>query len=216
MPTEIFKSMLNITKPNMLIARQTYNSTELFWGQAGNITEITFEDTINVPEGVTSWDMSVNQDGSIMSYIIDDGLRTNTYKLYIQGDGIIYANPNSSHLFREFTKLTKISNLNLLDISKVTTMTSMFSSCTSLISLDISSFYIIKVLCMHSMFSHCISLTNLNLSNATFTSVTSYSEMFYYITNGINITVKDSDAQTFINSRLTDAGKTGNVTIYVP
>ena len=40
--------------------------------------------------------------------------------------------------------------------------------------------------------------------------------MFNNITSGINIIVKDTDAQTFINARLSDASRTGNVTIYVP
>jgi hypothetical protein len=37
--------------------------------------------------------------------------------------------------------------------------------------------------------------------------------MFTGITNGITITVLDSAAQTWINARLTDAGKTGTVVI---
>ena len=66
------------------------------------------------------------------------------------------------------------------------------------------------------MFYGCSSLTSLDLHNATFTSLTLYNYMFNNITSGINIIVKDTDAQTFINARLSDASRTGNVTIYVP
>ncbi|NLA33221.1 MAG: hypothetical protein GX864_04725, partial [Mollicutes bacterium] len=60
------------------------------------------------------------------------------------------------------------------------------------------------------------SLTSLDFRLADFTTVTTYTNMFSYITSGITITVLDTSAQTFINARLGDASKTGNVTIYVP
>ena len=66
---------------------------------------------------------------------------------------------------------------------------------------------------MGSMFSNCRSLTSLDFRLADFTTVTTYTSMFFGITNGITITVLDSAAQTWINARLTNAGKTGTVVI---
>ena len=93
-------------------------------------------------------------------------------------------------------------------------MTEMFYGCSSLTSLNVSSFDTSSVNNMRNMFRECSGLTDLNLRNATFASVTSYNGMFSNITSGINITVKDVDTQTFINARLSDASRTGNVTIY--
>ncbi|NLA33220.1 MAG: BspA family leucine-rich repeat surface protein, partial [Mollicutes bacterium] len=243
-PTGSFSGIIGLIKPNILIARQNFMSEELFWEHRGNITEVTFENTINIPNGVTSWDASASQDSSVMAYIIDDGLGTNTYKLSIQSNGIFNANPNSAYLFRDFTKLKTINNLGNLNMSAVINMSHMFLNCNSLTSLDLSSFSTSNVTNMYymfyncanltslnldlsnfntanltstaQMFNGCSSLTNLNLRNATFILVTSHNLMLDNTTSGINIMVKDVDAKTFIEARLSDANITGNVTIYVP
>lgn len=210
---EEFTTNLNTQLFSSIVKRQEWNSTELFWGQSGNITQITFGNTINIPGGVTSWDISDLQDESIMAYIIDDGLGANTCHLHIQSNKIIYANQNSSYLFHGFTKLTQINNLNLLNTNQVTKMRNLFKNCNNLTNLNLSSFNTSLVTDMSSMFAACTSLTTLNFSNATFAQVTTYYNMFQNITSGITIYVKDSPAQTFINARLTDAGKNGIVII---
>ena len=54
-----------------------------FWEYSENITEITFESIINIPENAFKiWDVSENQNNSIVAYIIDDGLEANSYHLY--------------------------------------------------------------------------------------------------------------------------------------
>ena len=72
--------------PPTLIARFDEEFNELpnqFWEYSENITEITFESTINVPSNAyRSWDVSENQNNSIVAYIIDDGLEANSYHLY--------------------------------------------------------------------------------------------------------------------------------------
>ena len=47
---------------------------------------------------------------------------------------------------------------------------------------------------------------------ATF-NATSYTGILSRVANGINIIVKDETAKTWIESRLSDAGRTGTVTI---
>lgn len=98
------------------------------------------------------------------------------------------------------------------DTSQVTDMSFMFSGQEQLTSLDLSSFDTSRVTDMMSMFSWCSSLTNLDIRNATF-NTTSYSYMFDRVPNGITITVKDTLAKNWIEARLNDAGKTGNVII---
>ena len=116
-----------------------------------------------------------------------------------------------SYMFSWCSKLTSL-DVSIFNTSQVTNMNRMFSSCRSLASLDVSNFDTSQVTDMSYMFSGCSSLTNLDMRNATF-NATSYSSMFYSVSNGINIIVKDATAKAWIESRLSDAGKTGNVTI---
>ena len=70
-----------------------------------------------------------------------------------------------------------------IDTSQVTSMNSMFYSCSSLTSLDLSSFNTSKVTDMHSMFYSCSSLTSLDLRNFDTSNVTSMNNMFYNCRN---------------------------------
>ena len=88
----------------------------------------------------------------------------------------------------------------------------MFESCWNFTSLDLSNFDTSQVTDMRSMFWNCYKLTSLDMRNATF-NATSYSDMLIYVPNGINIIVKDDTAKTWIEARLSDAGRTGTVTI---
>lgn len=85
----------------------------------------------------------------------------------------------------------------------------MFSYCSSLTSLDLSSFDTSQVTDMDRMFVDCSSLTNLDMRNATF-NATNYPYMFSSVPDGINIIVKDETAKAWIEERL--SGK-GTVTI---
>jgi surface protein len=292
-PAGNFSARVNILQTNTIIATSETNSN-YFWGNRENIVEITFKDVINTPQGVVSWDVSNDQDESIIAYIEEIDQEPGTYHLYIQSNGLISANENSSYLFFNFEKLNKINNIDILDTSSVTDMSSMFrrcmllsnidfsrfdtslvtstfrmfEGCSSLSVLDVSGFDMSSVVNMQSMFNSCnnltsINLTGINISNVTnmsyifsgchsltsldlthldtsnvvemggmfygcinltnidlrktsFTSVYIHTYMFYNITSGINIIVKDTASQTFIKNRLSEVGKTGNVTIYVP
>ena len=119
---------------------------------------------------------------------------------------------NMQSMFEGCSSLTSL-DLSTFDTSSVTTMYGMFSDCSSLTSLDLSTFDTSSVTSMSSMFYNCSSLTSLDFRLADFTTVTTYTNMFTRITSGITITVKDSNAQGWITTRLTDVGKTGNVVI---
>ena len=118
---------------------------------------------------------------------------------------------NMSEMFDHCTNLTEL-DLSNFNTSKVTNMSNMFVG-SGVTSLDLSNFDTSKVTDMQGMFFNCDDLISLDLRNMTFDQVTSYSQMFRYIVNGINIIVKDSNAKTFIESRLSDDNITGTVTI---
>ena len=106
-----------------------------------NIDNITFVD--NIPASVydraskeikddTAWDVSVNQDKSILAWYTtnDNG----TLKVYIGSDDEIFGNIDSSYLFANIgysdkcTSTETISNIGLLNVESVTNMTAMFKN----------------------------------------------------------------------------------------
>ena len=66
-----------------------------------------------------------------MAYITPNSSDSKYYDLYIQGDGRLYANRNSSYLFYRFEYLDAINNANILDTSYVNIMSNMFNSAGS-------------------------------------------------------------------------------------
>ena len=106
------------------------NSDKAFWQYSDKIKTITFQNNINIPNNISNdhkWDVTTSQNGKVMAYITPNASNSSYYDLYIQGDGTIYANTNSSYLFANFSNLDKINNLDILDISKVINMSEMFS-----------------------------------------------------------------------------------------
>ena len=89
------------------------------------------------------------------------------------------ARPQSTaQWFSNFHNLTSIEHLDYLNTEEVTDMYSMFNSCSSLTSLDLSSFDTYNVTDMSSMFGNCSSLTSLDLSSFDTYNVTDMSYMF--------------------------------------
>ncbi len=132
----------------------------------------------DVPDNaVESWDVSEQQNGTVMAYIIDDSENEGMYKLYIGGEDGVIAPSKSNSLFMGFSNATSM-NLSNLDTNGVITMASMFNGCSSLISLDVSNFDTSNVTKMASMFNNCSSLTSLDLSNFDTSKVTTMSTMF--------------------------------------
>ena len=88
---------------------------------------------------------------------------------------------------------------NGLDTSQVTNMSSMFLNCSSLTSLDVSSFNTGSVTDMRYMFQECSNLNILDLSNFDTSSVTNMSNMFYYC-----LSLKSLDVSNFNTGSVTD------------
>ena len=85
-------------------------------------------------------------------------------------------------MFNNCSSLTSI-DLSSFNTSKVTNMYYMFYNCSSLTYLDLSSFDTSKVTDMYNMFGGCSNINKLYLSSIFFnsTSLTSYD--FYYLSN---------------------------------
>lgn len=92
-----------------------------------NIKTLTFNDTISPPSNVIeSWDIGVDENGNVMAYITANSTDNTKYDLYIQGDGKLYANPDSEFLFSELKGLDSINNIDKLNTSKAVNMAYMF------------------------------------------------------------------------------------------
>ena len=88
-------------------------------------------------------------------------------------------NKDCSRMFSYLTNIQSIDFGNCVNTANVIDMFFMFQDCSSLTSLDLSSFNTSNVTKMYNMFDGCTKLTSLDLSNFNTTSVTNMCNMFY-------------------------------------
>ena len=86
---------------------------------------------------------------------------------------------STARWFSYMTQATGIVNLCYLNTSDVTNMVDMFQNCSSLTSLDVSSFNTANVTNMEGMFNGCSGLTSINVSGLNTANVTTMERMFY-------------------------------------
>ena len=138
------------------------------------VTAVTFLDSLE--EAPTdAWDLSVEGDKSVLGWVT--GV-SGDYHFFIAANGVVVAPQYCSYLFFGYTNLRKIEFNNCFDTSDVYSMDSMFDGCTSLTSLDLSSFNTEKVMGMFRMFYNCHSLTELNLTSFRAPRADTISAMF--------------------------------------
>ena len=89
-----------------------------------------------------------------------------------------YKPTSTAYWLNNLTNLTTITGIENLKTDEVTEMHSMFAYCSSLTSLDLSSFNTANVTNMGAMFDDCSSLTSLDLSSFNTANVTIMGEMF--------------------------------------
>ena len=169
------------------------------------IKTIEIVDNINIPsDAVASFDVSENQDNSVMAWLTINNDDNTLYDLKIGGDGGVIANPNSSYLFGNkyssgsFLSVADI-NLELLDTSRVTDMSYMFGFCNVLTSLNLGKLDTSKVANMGYMFYSCKKLTDLNLSSFDTSKVANMGYMFYSCEK-----LTDLNLSSFDTSKVTD------------
>lgn len=109
-----------------------------------------------------------------------DGSERKKIKTVVFDESFKHARPKScDQWFYLFEGLTKIEHLDYLNTSEVENMGSMFSNCTSLETLDLSSFNTEKVTNMSEMFVGSTNLRTINLPKGFIGSnVTDLNEMF--------------------------------------
>lgn len=90
-----------------------------------------------------------------------------------------YTLTSTASWFAECENLATIENLNLLKTANVTNMHEMFYGCSSLTSIDLSSFNTANVTDMGGMFHGLSNVTTLDLSGFNTSSVTSMERMFF-------------------------------------
>ena len=110
-----------------------------------------------------------------------------------------YYPENTRKWFDSRFKLKTIENVEYLNTSNVTDMSGMFRNCTSLTSLDLSSFDTSNVTNMREMFYDCPSLTSLDLSSFDTSNVTDMSWMFWQCSSLTSL-----DLSSFNTSKVTD------------
>ena len=105
-----------------------------------------------------------------------------------------------SGMFRGCSSLTSL-DLSSFNTSSVTGMNNMFANCSSLTSLDLSNFNTSKVSGTYQMFVGCTSLNHLDISNFTFNAITDYKEMFKDVPDDCEILVKSETEKQWITSK---------------
>ena len=209
-------------------AESNVSATSKFLGTTlvrNTIESITITNDNIVPtNAIGSFDVSNNNDGSIMMWYTDTN-SNDLYEVYIGSESGITTFPDDSkYLFSylsnvtsidlKFTNVTNTSSminmfyqdtkLKEIDLSSFNTsnalmFTNMFMNCSSLQSIDLSNFNTSKVTSMIDMFYGCSSLKSLNLSNFDTSNVTAMSAMFYKCSSLTTL-----DLSRFNTSKVTD------------
>lgn len=165
-------------KPAVLQA-VSYNYAGEIWKYRSQISKIVFQNSFQEVDGaLESYDISESKNGSVKAYITLNPDNSSTYVVYIQADGNIIANANSSYLFYSFSNLVSIEGLEYFDTSNVTNMGSMFANDGKLVDLDVSHFDTSKVTDFSFMFAWCSALTSLNVSSFQTQAATNMQYMF--------------------------------------
>lgn len=130
-----------------------------------------------------------------------DGSERKKIKTVVFDESFKHARPKSCDLwFYPFKGLTKIEHLDYLNTSEVENMGSMFSNCTSLETLDLSSFNTEKVTNMSEMFVGSTNLRTINLPKGFIGSnVTDLNGMFRGCASLTELDLSGSNAEKVKN-----------------
>ena len=102
--------------------------------------------------------------------------------------------------FDSCINLTEMENIENIDTSQVKSMRGLFDTCTSLQTIDVSSFNTTHVNNMENMFAYCNNLTQiLGLEKLNTKKVESMASMFYYCTNLQSLNLSNFDTSNVTN-----------------
>ncbi len=108
---------------------------------------------------------------------------------------------NMGCYFSDLTALTKIENIQNLKTEKVEGMYALFYNCSSLETIDLSTFDTSNVQTMNAMFYNCSKLKNINLSKFDTSNVVSMNSMFSTCKSLTTLNLSEFDT-----SKVTDMG----------
>lgn len=154
------------------------------------ITKIYTKPYITEIDSVQEWNISKNQDNSVIAYIIDD--KHSGYELYIVANGRIKLNENSANLFANFSNVEQI-DLSSVDTTNVIRTEQMFMFCENMVEIDLSSFETPNLIVMLRMFQSCKSLKSLNLNNFNTSKVDNFVGISYCCESLENLEIKNFD-----------------------
>ena len=140
MQVDILEKQEATGKQSVMRERNYSGSSENFYQYSDSIKKIVFQNKINpISEASYNWDVSENNDGNCMAYLVSNGEETDpTYTLYIQGNDEIYLS-SGRYLFYFFNHLEVIEGMEYVKGSQMTDMSHMFRICSNLTSLDLRS-----------------------------------------------------------------------------
>ena len=137
-----------------------------------------------------AWDVSAGKNGMIWAWIEDNnGEKT----LKIGAENRVYANSDSSCLFRNYTEVKEIEFNDMFDTAHVIDMSCMFADCKKLIKLDITGFDTARVKAMSYMFSGCENLKDLDVTEFDTACAEDMSGMFSDCKNLTKLNVQGID-----------------------
>ncbi|MCI8568159.1 MAG: BspA family leucine-rich repeat surface protein [Bacilli bacterium] len=192
-----------------------------FWNPvySQKIADIIIEDTIHeVDNVIESWNVAEDKTDpskrvmahlvrKMDSYLGQIETPTQYYVLYLQGEGGIKANKNSTHLFSGFIMLENIIGLEYFDTSDVVNMSNMFAGCQHLERLSLDTFNTSKVTDMFNMFYACTSLTSLDLKMFDTSQVEIMNFMFRDCINLVTLDLTNFDFANNVDGMFYDCGK---------
>lgn len=124
------------------------------------VCSVTVLDSLEACPG-NAWDVSENEDGSVMAWTEEDGDQVD---LYIAGEGGVAAPADCSELFACYENAQSIQFQDAFHTENTSDMNGMFAHSYQLESVDVGGFETGNVTDMGSMFSGCRGLTALDVS----------------------------------------------------
>ncbi|MGY3778389.1 BspA family leucine-rich repeat surface protein [Isobaculum melis] len=96
----------------------------------------------------------------------------------IQFDGPVLAANSINNLFDSLSKVTAIENIEYLNTSQTTLMQRVFADCSSLVTLDLTSWDTSQVTTIFSLFNGCLNMEQLDVSNWNASNMTTLTYAF--------------------------------------
>ena len=165
------------------------------------ITSIVTKNDNTVPTtAIASYDVSEEQNKSVMAYVEDDGTGAGTYKLTIGG---IIASESMRNYFYGFKNI-KALDLSNIDTSFTTDMGGMLNNCTNLKDVNLSNFDFSNITSMSANLFSSDMVDNLkvNMSNSDFHNLTANDTIIPLV---IFVQELDLSNSNFSNADLTRA-----------